>query len=129
MVLRESQMEGLFMMLGFATFALIPSLLWLWLPEAIENPDAAQGSGSVHMAQSNGRDTISVGSLVVSISGIMVWFLGVWKSRFLDSHWVMSGVENVVVLLACVLSAYALGAILSHVFGGADGLTLTKIVT
>ena len=35
---RESQKEGIFMMLGFATFAIIPSLLWLFMPMWIPEP-------------------------------------------------------------------------------------------
>jgi hypothetical protein len=118
MVVKESQMEGFFMMAGFATFAVIPSLLWLYLGESAESRTPVKGAPA---------QTISLASLIVSISAIIIWFLGVWKSRFLDSNWVICGIENVIVLLACVISAYGVGLALSYALGGLDGVTLTNV--
>lgn len=119
LVLKESKTEGFFMMLGFATFALVPSLLWLLLP-ALISTDAAVESSTAR------GDTISPASIVVSVSALIVWVLGVWKSRFMDSQWIMSGIENVSVLLACVVSAYGVGWFLSHLLASDDGLLLTN---
>ena len=106
MVVLESQREGLFMMMGFAIFALVPSLLWLYLPLAISPPVSEKG----HPMQGQ---AISLPSVVVSLSAIVMWTLGVWKSSFLDSNWVIFGIETVVVLLICVMSAFGVGSALS----------------
>ena len=135
------------MMIGFALFANLPSLLWLVLPcLLVTEPTSAGTSLATHVAtkaatglvtttttaaatsQSMGGQVISLSSLVVSISGIVMWFLGVWKSRFMNSNWIMSGVENVVVLLACVMAAYGVGYGLCYAIGGKEGITLSNIV-
>lgn len=135
-VIKESQVEGFFMMFGFAIFAVIPSILWLVLPFLvvpephkvhIESSMATDEAGHT-LSSSGGGQVISLPSLVVSISGLMMWFLGVWKSRFMDSNWIMSGIENVVVLLACVISAYGVGFAFCYAIGGNEGLTLTNVV-
>ena len=140
LVLKESQVEGFFMMLGFATFAIIPSLLWLALPPIVlpaPSPAAvadaltsssSSGSSALPTSSTSHGDVISLPSLVVSISGIIMWCLGVWKSKFLDSNWIVSGIENVVVLLACVLTAYGVGFVVCYALGGDEGLPLTNIV-
>ena len=147
-VIKESQMEGFFMMLGFSLFAIIPSLLWLVLPLlVVSEPTLATTTtaaaattttlATTHVKlakdmaaanQSAGGQIISLSSLIVSISGILMWFLGVWKSRFMNSNWIMSGMENVVVLLACVISAYGVGFSLCYVIGGKEGITISNVV-
>lgn len=107
-VVKESRGEGIFMMLGFALFAIIPSLLWLLLPLVV--------------LQASDGETISLPSLIVSITAVIMWCLGVWKSRFLDSNWIMFGIETVIVLLICVLSSYGVGLLLSHTLGEGSGL-------
>lgn len=120
MVVAESQREGVFMMMGFAMFALIPSILWLYLPLITPPPPTGH-----HVVQQG--SSITLPSLVISISAVIMWFLGVWKSHFLDSNWVVFGVETVVVLLICVISAYGVGLVLSVVLGGGiEGVTLTN---
>mmetsp|Transcript_14111 Transcript_14111/g.34195 ORF Transcript_14111/g.34195 Transcript_14111/m.34195 type:complete len:526 (-) Transcript_14111:119-1696(-) len=114
MVVKESQREGLFMMIGFATFATIPSLLWLFLPIWIE-------PSSDKKADTSGA-TISPSSMIVSITALIMWSLGAWKSSFLGSNSMMVGIETVIVLLICVLSAYGMGLLLKHSFG--DNLEL-----
>ena len=148
-ILKESQVEGVFMMIGFALFANLPCLLWLVLPcLLVTEPTSAGTSLATHAAtkvatglatttttsaaaaagQSMGGQVISLSSVVVSICGIVMWFLGVWKSRFMNSNWIMSGVENVVVLLACVMAAYGVGYGLCYAIGGKEGITLSNIV-
>ena len=140
-ILKESQVEGIFMMIGFALFAILPSLLWLLLPCLfVSEPTQAGTLVATHAkvttgltttttaSQGGGGEVISLSSLVVSISGIVMWLLGVWKSRFMNSNWIMSGVENVVVLLACVMAAYGMGYGLCYAIGGKEGITLSNIV-
>lgn len=140
-IFKESQVEGVFMMIGFALFAILPSLLWLVLPFLfVADPNqvvthakvttglAATTTTTTTVSHSVGGQVISLSSLVVSISGIVMWFLGVWKSRFMNSNWIMSGVENVVVLLACVMTAYGVGYSLCYAIGGKEGITLSNIV-
>lgn len=109
MIVKESRGEGVFMMIGFATFALIPSLLWLFLPLVVAEPNSSK-------AENGG--TISLPSLIISITAVIMWCLGAWKSSFLDSNLIMFGIETVIVLLICVLSSYGIGLLLSNVLGG-----------
>jgi len=109
MVVKESQREGTFMMVGFATFALIPSLLWLYLPLLV--------APSSHQKADSGEATgISLSSLIISITALIMWSLGAWKSSFLGSNSIVVGIENVIVLLICVLSAYGMGLLLRYCF-------------
>ncbi|CAJ1964052.1 unnamed protein product [Cylindrotheca closterium] len=108
-VVKESQREGTFMMIGFAMFAILPSLLWLFLPIWI--------APSSHVAKGESGRTISPSSLIVSITAIIMWSLGAWKSTFLGSHPMTVGIETVIVLLICVLSAYGMGFLLKYCFG------------
>lgn len=45
---------------------------------------------------------------------IVIVSLDVITSQFFDSNWILFGIETVVVLMVCVLTAYALGSGLSH---------------
>jgi len=120
---RESQKEGIFMMMGFASFAVIPSLLWLFLPLWIEGPSSKEtvkhssstlGSTS---EQPSSSPIISVPSLILFMLSALVWCLGVWKSRFVDSNWVVFGMETIAVLLVCVFSAYSVAIFFVYCFG------------
>jgi hypothetical protein len=125
MVVRESQREGFFMVVGFVSFAIVPSLLWLFLPLWITPPAASAHAATASQA---GGQTISLPSVIISIMAVIMWFLGVWKSRFLDSNWIMFGIETVVVLLLCVMSAYGVGLSLSYILGeGLEGVILTNM--
>ena len=126
---KDSQIEGFFMMLGFSTFAMIPSLLWLLLPHLLIPDSTIVIESSIASPTKMNGQVISLPSLVVSVSGVLMWFLGGWKSRYLDSNWIMSGIENVLVLLVCVLSAYGVGFGLCYLIGGDDGVTLTNVVS
>jgi hypothetical protein len=117
-VVKESQKEGFFMMVGFATFAVVPSLLWLILPEWFKPPTAPH---------TNEGQTITLPSIIFTISAMVMWCLGVWKSKFLDSNWAVFGIETVIVLFVCVLSSYGVGSLLFYALGDSvDGLTLTN---
>jgi hypothetical protein len=65
--------------------------------------------------------------LVVSMTAGIMWSLGVWKSRFLDCNWMLFGIEAVVVMLICIMSAYSVGALLNHVFLSSFEYALTSI--
>jgi hypothetical protein len=99
--IRESRHESLFMLLGFTLFAVVPSLAYLVAPLTDDTKSATQLA-------------MSPTSLVVSLTATIMWFLGVWKSRFLDCNWVLFGIETVVLLMVCILSAYGVGALLSQ---------------
>jgi hypothetical protein len=124
MAMKESQREGLFMLLGFSVFATIPSLLWLLLPVLIGS-DPTQKDYQHNSAESG--DTVSPTSLVVTISAIIMWSLGVWKSQFLDSNWILFAIETVVVLLICVISAFAVGTALLYIL--ADNIDPATLLT
>jgi len=120
-VFRESQKEGIFMMIGFATFAVIPSLLWLFLPLWFNNEPLLQSEQYVsNVSSSSGIDdgeSVSVPSLIILILSCIVWCLGVWKSYFADSNWVVFGIETIAVLMVCISSAYGVAALFVHCLG------------
>lgn len=107
MVVMESQKEGIFMMIGFATFSVIPSLLWLYLPLVIQPVP--------HTAAD--REAISPLSMIITITATIMWCLGIWKSYILDSNGIMFGIETVIVLLICIVSAYGVGLLLAYSLG------------
>lgn len=128
-VYQESQKEGIFMMLGFASFALVPSLLWLvlplWFDTEFISPSAS--SSSMSYAGVDDGESVNVPSLIILILSGIVWFLGVWKSRFVDSNWVVFGVETIAVLIVCISSAYGIAALLGYCIGlndYSDGMSI-----
>ena len=96
----ESRVESLAMLLGFATFAVVPSFMFCWMKT--EDIDSSSPS-TVH--------AITILTLIVCA---VMWLLGVWKSRFLDQHtWVLFGFETVLVLLLCMACSYGSGRLLT----------------
>lgn len=95
----ESRKESFFMMLGFSVFAIVPSLLFQWVPHMLT------GSASVHPS-----------SVILASMAVIMGLLGVWKSHFLDSNWLLFSVEAVMVLFLCMASAYSVGYGLKKVF-------------
>ena len=127
-VFRESQKEGIFMMIGFASFAVIPSLLWLFLPMWFDTtapllsqnePHFSKLSSSSSSSSSDIDDgeSVSVPSLIILILSGIVWCLGVWKSYFVDSNWIVFGIETIAVLIVCITSAYGVAALFVHSLG------------
>jgi len=123
-VYQESQKEGIFMMLGFAIFATIPSLLWLLLPLWFNTDPTSQSSSSSSTSYNDGDDdSVNIPSLIILILSGIVWCLGVWKSRFVDSNWVVFGLETIAVLVMCISSAYGIAALLAYFIGHNDAST------
>lgn len=119
LVVQESRREGFFMMIGFAIFAEVPSLLWLYLPLVIQPATDSEATKG---------EAISPLSLIITITASIMWCLGVWKSYFLDSNGITFGIETVVVLLICIVSAYGVGLLLKYSLGGSlqELLALSK---
>jgi hypothetical protein len=115
----ESSKESIFMMCGFSMFAVIPSLLFLWIPVFLQD-NAGDGTAT-------SSPTIQPTSLIICLTACIMWCLGVWKSNFLDSNWLLFGSETVVVLLVCIVSAYSIGFGLKY-FLLPEGVVL-RIVT
>ncbi len=101
---REARKESFFMMVGFSSFAVLPSLLLQWVPTLL-NSNVDHKSTSIHPE-----------TMIISIMAITMWLLGIWKSRFLDSNWFMFGVEAVLVLVVCIAAAYLVGFGVRHAF-------------
>jgi hypothetical protein len=118
-VYQESQKEGIFMMLGFASFALVPSLLWLILPLWFDTDltSSIASSSSMPYAGVDDGESVNIPSLIILILSCIVWCLGVWKSRFVDSNWVVFGLETIAVLIVCISSAYGIAALLGYCLG------------
>jgi len=91
----DALIESIFMLLGFSSFALVPSILHVILP-----------------ADSTSGDDQTVHSSTAHIALIMLYSvtLGIWKARLLDSNWLLFGLESVLVLLLCLGVAYGVGA-------------------
>lgn len=120
-VYKESQKEGMFMLLGFSFFAMIPSLLWLILPLWIEAdvPPSKESSVLAEAIADDGQ-SVNIPSLIILILSAVVWCLGVWKSQFVDSNWVVFGLETVAVLIVCISSAYGIAASLMYSIGKSE---------
>jgi VIT family len=127
----ESRREGLFMMMGFSMFAILPSLIYLVIPMMTDPPSlndhyksSAPSSALTHVTDDSVEQgsTTSATSMVITTAAAIMWCLGVWKSRFLDSNWMVFGIETVVVLLVCISAAFGLGVLLRALF---PGLTVT----
>lgn len=101
----EARKESLFMMLGFSSFAVLPSVLLQWIPVLLNSNSKGNKSTSVHPE-----------TMIISIMAVTMWLLGIWKSRFLDSNWLVFGVEAVLVLAVCIAAAYLVGFGLRHAF-------------
>lgn len=111
LALGESRKEGFVMMLSFALFSVLPSLIFLWLSTVMNVSVKHRASGGT-----------SVTSIAVSLTSFIMLLLGIWKSTFSDSHWVWFGIETVVVLWMCTLSAYFIGFGLSVGIPGLHGI-------
>jgi hypothetical protein len=102
---KESRKESFFMMLGFSIFAILPSLLFQWVPILIQEPVNTSGS----LATKSASTAVHPTSLILVAMACIMWLLGVWKSHFLDSNWMLFGVEAVLVLFLCIAAAYLVG--------------------
>jgi hypothetical protein len=125
-VLRESQTEGLFMMVGFSVFASLPSLLWLFLPLWLQSPPDSRiddhgmtsaPSSSTTTSTTTDSPMVALPSLIIFILSAVVWCLGVWKSRFVDANWMIFGMETIAVLLVCVFSSYYVAMVIASFLG------------
>jgi hypothetical protein len=116
-VYKESQKEGFFMMTGFASFAVVPSLLWLILPMWIDTDLTSPRASLPSAGGVQDNEAVNVPSLIILILSAIIWCLGVWKSRFVDSNWVVFGIETIAVLLVCIGSAYGIATLLVYCTG------------
>jgi hypothetical protein len=106
----ESRKESFFMMLGFSLFAVVPSLIYTWVPAILLGSHDNDPTINVsHMP-------INPNALVICLTSCVMAVLGVWKSRFLDSNWLLFGIETVLVLWVCIACAYGVGALLNKIF-------------
>jgi hypothetical protein len=111
----ESVKESLCMMLGFSLFAVVPSLIFTLVPTLLLGPATGMPASSTD-GTTTAATTIHPSTLVLFLTASVMWCLGIWKSRFLDSNWMLYGIETVGVLLICMACAYSLGALLNHLF-------------
>lgn len=123
----EARREAICMMLGFATFSLLPSLAVHFL--TLLSVDHAPNSVS-HGADTN--DNFSLwhhpNILSVAVIATVMWLLGVWKSRFVDSNWIVYGIETIVVWLLCIACAYLVGSLLrATVFSSGFSLQMVPL--
>jgi hypothetical protein len=112
--MREAQGESIFMLLGFTLFAVVPSLLFWSMPLHDSALSMTTSNSRVHTSSSRTGPEASTSpvTVVVMLTCCVMWCLGIWKSRFVDSNWVVFGIEAVVVLLICVTISFGVGYIL-----------------
>jgi len=96
----ESKWEGLFMMLSFSSFSVIPSLIYIIVPPLLK---------FLVLTGEDSLDSLAVGFSLCITAVIMFW-LGVWKSHFYSSNWCAVGMKNTGVLVLCIATAYSLGS-------------------
>jgi len=97
--MKECRKEGFIMMISFSFFAIVPSMVHLWVV-AILPEDTV---------------TVSAPSMVFTINSVIMMILGIWKSQFFDSNWFGFGLEAVLVLVVSVGAAYGIGFGLSSI--------------
>uniref|UniRef100_A0A7S1Y4E7 Uncharacterized protein n=1 Tax=Grammatophora oceanica TaxID=210454 RepID=A0A7S1Y4E7_9STRA len=126
---KEAQIEGLAMMLSFSLVSLIPSLVYLGTCWALQSSAASSSSSyssttmtttttTSSFSADDGDDNggaVSIPTMAMSLGSVWMLGLGIWKSRFMgespsntNSGWIF-GMETVLVLWICVVSAYAVG--------------------
>ena len=111
----EARTESISMLFGFSLFSVVPSLIYTLVPAMLFGSHDEGGGSMPH-------SVVNPNTLVITLTACVMWCLGVWKSRFLDSNWLLFGVETVLVLLLCIAVAYGLGALLNKLFLPADYL-------
>ncbi|GKY90325.1 hypothetical protein MPSEU_000006500 [Mayamaea pseudoterrestris] len=109
----DARKEALCMMLGFGIFSLVPSLVVHGVALMLGEGSGANDDGDVHGGFSvAAHPTV----LAMTVIGSVMWVLGVWKSRFVDSHWLLYAVETLVVWSLCMACAYFCGSFLKSAF-------------
>jgi len=98
-IMSESRLESLFMMLSFGSFSVIPSLVYTFAPQI---------ANVLGLANGRNMDTLAI-SVSASVTSIIMFLLGAWKSQFYNSNWCMYGVETVGVFAVCVVCAFLMG--------------------
>jgi len=97
----ESRLESFVMMLSFSSFSVIPSLIYMLLPPMV---DSVMANGDTC------GDSLAI-LLSLFTTAVVMFVLGVWKSRFYSSNWFMFGLKNMGVLVICIATAYSVGSV------------------
>jgi len=100
---QESFREGVVMFLSFATFGALPLLGYVIIPILYPNL---------------GESELFASACIVT--GIVLFFMGVIKSKFCAKDWIMCGVETLLLGGACATVAYTLGQLIDSLIEG-DG--------
>lgn len=121
----EGWYEGIFMMIAFCVFSILPSLIFTYIPSMVKtehlqyshqsynkyhNYHSSYNNKYYNQTTTNNPYCVMVSIFVLSVVMIA---LGIWKSRFFQSSWVVFGIETVLVLYLSLGSAYGIGYALS----------------
>lgn len=98
---QESFREGLVMFLSFAVFGALPLLGYVIIPAM--NP---------HLESSELFEAACI------VTGIVLFLMGLLKSKFCTKHWVYCGVETLLLGGACATVAYTLGQFIDGLIAG-----------
>lgn len=105
--MKDGWSEALIMMVSFSSFSTIPSLSYLLalrlFPVDTEDPYNQGNLSSITVA-------------IAMVASIML-LLGVWKSKFFhDAHFMVFGIETVLVLFTCLFTGYFAGVAFKNEF-------------
>jgi len=105
-LVKDSWNEALMMMISFSFFSIFPALVYsLFDKESLHvnhNMNKEQGTNPL--------------TATIAFNSFIMFLLGVWKSKFFSSNWILFGVETVLVLLLCIMASYGLGVFLKITF-------------
>lgn len=100
---KESLQEGLIMFLSFAAFGALPLLGYVIIPAMNPNLESSE---------------LFLAACIVT--GIVLFLMGLLKSKFCAKNWVYCGVETLLLGGACATVAYTLGQFIDGLIAG-DG--------
>jgi len=118
LTMKNSLNEGLSIMLAFCLFSVLPSLIYISVLKFLpcrHPPTQSYSFSNDNLTEDRSVSPISPISVSVTCGSLIMLLLGIWKSSFFQSNWVVFGIETVLVLYFCLFSAYVIGFCLSNV--------------
>eukprot|EP00559_Dactyliosolen_fragilissimus_P001046 CAMPEP_0184858936 /NCGR_PEP_ID=MMETSP0580-20130426/3958_1 /TAXON_ID=1118495 /ORGANISM="Dactyliosolen fragilissimus" /LENGTH=722 /DNA_ID=CAMNT_0027355305 /DNA_START=163 /DNA_END=2331 /DNA_ORIENTATION=- len=109
LMVKDGWVEGISIMVAFCLFSVLPGFIYISVPVLISSGTDYDSYGiSTNWDYEDGTGVSPI-SLTVSIASVIMLILGIWKSKYFQSNWVIFGIETVLVLYLCIFSAYGVG--------------------
>lgn len=114
--LKEARGECIFITLGFCIFSLVPSLVFrAERVNSLSTGNSHQRYSTATQVSSHDGSTNPF-TVVILVSSLVLWCLGLWKSRFYnEQNWLLFSFEPVLILLVCVVVSMGVGVMLGKV--------------